>query len=115
MAITVLELNHVALHVFDLERSNHFYGEVIGLPMLSRPNFDFPGSWFAFGTQELHLIEDKTLTPATRRHHHFALLIEDTFAAKAELEAKGVTEFRGPAPPRWCNTTFLQRPGWLPD
>lgn len=98
MPIKILELNHVALHVFDLERSIHFYGEVIGLPVIPRPNFNFPGAWFAFGTQELHLIEDKTLKPDSRGHHHFALQVEDTFAAKAELEAKGVTEFRGPAP-----------------
>jgi lactoylglutathione lyase len=98
VAIKVLELNHVALHVIDLERSMHFYGEVIGLPILPRPNFNFPGAWYAFGSQELHLIEDKALTPASRGNHHFALLVEDTFAAKAELEAKGVAEFRGPAP-----------------
>lgn len=98
MAIKVHELNHVALHVYDLDKAIHFYGEVIGLPQLPRPNFDFRGAWFAFGNQELHLIEDRDLKPDSRRHHHFALLVDDTFAAKAELEAKGVTGFRGPAP-----------------
>lgn len=98
MAIRIHELNHVALHVRDLKASMHFYGEVLGLPQLPRPAFDFPGAWFAFGNQELHLIYDADLNSASRRHHHFALLVDDTFAAKAELSAKGITEFRGPAP-----------------
>ena len=98
MAIRIHELNHVALHVRDLDASVHFYGEVLGLPQLPRPAFDFPGAWFAFGKQELHLISDTALTPAVRRHHHFALLVDDTFAAKAELTAKGISEFRGPSP-----------------
>jgi catechol 2,3-dioxygenase-like lactoylglutathione lyase family enzyme len=98
MTIHIQELNHVALHVRDLEASIRFYGEVLELPRLPRPAFDFPGAWFAFGNQELHLIYDETLLPAARRHHHFALKVEDVFAAKAELERKGITEFRGPAP-----------------
>jgi lactoylglutathione lyase len=98
VAIKVHELNHVAIHVRDLDASIRFYREVIGLPQIPRPNFAFPGAWFAFGNQELHLIAESTLDPNDRRHHHFALLVDDTFAAKAELEQKGVTEFKGPAP-----------------
>ena len=98
VAIRVHELNHVALHVRDLAASVRFYGEVIGLPQLPRPNFDFPGAWFAFGSQELHLIFDANLDAASRAHHHFALLVDDTFEAKAELQSRGVTEFKGPAP-----------------
>ncbi len=98
MSIRVHELNHVALHVLDLERSIHFYENIIGLPRLPRPNFNFPGAWFAFGNQELHLIYDETLVDAKRAHHHFALLIDDTFAAKEYLQTQGITEFKGPAP-----------------
>ncbi len=98
MAIKIHELNHVALHVSNLEESMEFYGNVIGLPLLPRPAFNFPGAWFALGSQELHLIYDDTLVPANRKHHHFALLVDDVFAAKAELESKGIAEFKGPAP-----------------
>ena len=98
MAIRIHELNHVALHVRNLEESMHFYGQVIGLPQLPRPAFDFPGAWYALGSQELHLIADPHMDPAVRRHHHFALLVDDTYAAKAELTEKGITEFRGPSP-----------------
>ena len=98
MAIKIQELNHVALHVRDLDASIHFYGEILGLPPLPRPAFNFPGAWFALGNQELHLIADDDLAPSRRRHHHFALLVEDAYAAKAELAAKGVTGLEGPSP-----------------
>ncbi len=98
MAITIKELNHAAIHVKDLASEVHFYKEVLGLPQLPRPAFGFPGAWFALGSQELHLIEDLDLVPASRRHHHFALLIDDVYEAKRELEAKGMVGFEGPSP-----------------
>ncbi len=96
MAFAIHELNHVALHVADLERSMRFYEEVMELPKLNRPVFGFPGAWYALGTQELHLIADDSLEENSRRHHHYALLVDDIYAAKADLESKGVTVFDGP-------------------
>ncbi|HLJ57516.1 MAG TPA: VOC family protein [Chthonomonadaceae bacterium] len=98
MAIEIRELNHVALHVRDLDASIRFYRDVLGLPPIPRPAFNFAGAWFALGRQELHLIADPLLESSRRRHHHFALLVDDTHAAKAELAAKGVTAMEGPAP-----------------
>lgn len=93
MAIRIHELNHVAIHVRDIDASMRFYGETLGLPLLARPGFNFPGAWYALGSQELHLIEEKTLPESERLHHHFALLVDDTYEARKELEAKGVTAF----------------------
>ncbi len=96
----VLELNHVALHVADVARSCQFYGEVLCLPSLPRPAFDFPGAWFRLGTcQELHLIGDRNqLVHSSNRGNHFALQIDDLDAWEAQLERCGAT-FR-PRKPR---------------
>ena len=110
MAIRIHELNHVALHVRDMDASMRFYGEVLGLPLLPRPAFGFPGAWYALGSQELHLIEEKTLTEAERRHHHFALLVDDTQAAQQELEARGVTEFHHSQRPDGAVQLFFHDP-----
>ena len=94
MPLKIHELNHVALHVRDLDASIHFYEHILELPRLPRPAFDFPGAWFAFGTQELHLIGDPNTPAGERKHHHFALRIDDTYKAREVLEAKGFTNFR---------------------
>ena len=98
MPLSIHELNHVMIRVTDLEASIRFYGDLLGLRRIPRPAFDFPGAWFALGSQELHLIGDPQLPPSARGHHHFALRVDDTAVARRALEAKGWTTLRGPAP-----------------
>jgi len=89
------ELNHVALHVADVERSCDFYEHVLELKRLPRPAFDFPGAWFQLGaTQELHLIGERT-EPVTsgNRGNHYALLIDDMDAWESHLNRLGI-EYR---------------------
>jgi lactoylglutathione lyase len=77
--MTVLELNHVALHITDVERSSQFYQRVLRLAPMPRPAFSFPGAWFRLGTsQELHLIANygPPFSPTTR-NNHFALRVDD--------------------------------------
>ena len=42
----IRELNHVAIHVGDVEKSCRFYREVLRLESMPRPAFTFPGAWF---------------------------------------------------------------------
>ena len=37
---------HYFVYASDLERSRHFYEEILGLENGPRPDFDFPGFWF---------------------------------------------------------------------
>ncbi len=75
----IIELNHVAIHVADVERSIAFYRDVLRMDTLPRPAFDFPGAWFRLGiTQELHLIGRRMeQAPPVNRNNHFALRVDD--------------------------------------
>jgi catechol 2,3-dioxygenase-like lactoylglutathione lyase family enzyme len=96
--LAVRELNHVALHVRDLSVSEHFYEHVLGLPRIPRPAFSFPGAWFALGKQELHLIVDDVHQDDERHSVHFALCVEDAYAAYTTLVESGVPAPSIPAP-----------------
>lgn len=110
-ALTIRELNHVALEVRDLDASIRFYGDVLGLPSLPRPDFGFGGAWFALGSQELHLITADAMDEKNNQCFHFALHIDDAYAAAGTLRERGITEFRGPAPrPDGAVQVFLQDP-----
>ncbi|TAE37951.1 MAG: glyoxalase [Runella slithyformis] len=73
--MTIKALNHVALHVAHVEISVQFYHNVLRLPLLPRPAFDFPGAWFRLGgNQELHLLGNRKETVfSDSRGTHFAL------------------------------------------
>ncbi len=73
------ELNHVALHVTDVEKSSKCYRTALKLQTIERPAFDFPGSWFRLGEfQELHLIGGRDSTVHSQpRGNHFALRVDN--------------------------------------
>lgn len=73
------QLNHVALHVADVEKSVVFYRDVLHLEPIPRPAFSFPGAWFRLGVdQELHLIGGRDRDVVSHnRGNHFALLVDD--------------------------------------
>jgi catechol 2,3-dioxygenase-like lactoylglutathione lyase family enzyme len=93
----ILDLNHVALHVRDVAASSRFYRDVLALPQLGRPDFDFPGAWFALGpVQQLHLIGDRQHpVHANPRGNHFALRVASIQDTAADLRQKKV-DFMGP-------------------
>jgi len=112
-AMKIAELNHVALRVRDVEVSIRFYRDVIGLSLLPRPAFSFPGAWFRIGSvQELHLIQDGDVLTgdAGARDNHFALRVADfDAAARQMLETQAV--FRGPVRrPDGARQIFLKDP-----
>ena len=74
-----LQLDHVAIHVADVEKSSRFYREVLQLEPIPRPAFSFPGAWFRLGErQELHLIGQREQPIVSHnRGNHYALLVDD--------------------------------------
>lgn len=87
-----LRFEHIALHVVNIERSNHFYGKLLGLKQLERPNFPFNGSWFELDEGlQLHLIEGMNYQPHSgNRGNHFAFIVKDAVELEKELAAQGV-------------------------
>ena len=87
----ILELNHVAIHVADVERSVEYFRRVLRLEQIQRPAFDFPGAWFRLGaTQELHLIGKCDEPFSFRdRNNHFALQVDDIAAWEEHLKKVG--------------------------
>src|SRR5258708_34535134 len=108
----ICELNHVAIHVADVEQSREFYRSVLRLESLPRPAFSFPGAWFRLGEgQELHLIgerEDDVLSG--NRGNHFALRVDDLDAWAGHLQKVGAEFAPKQQRPDGAGQIFLRDP-----
>lgn len=90
-------LHHVAISVSDLARAKAFYGGILGLEEIPRPNFPFDGAWYRVGNREIHLIVSRDPTfrtgkGVTLEDCHFALRVRSYREALAYLESKGLRE-----------------------
>lgn len=51
-------LNHIAVYVYDLEKSTEFYRQIVGLDTIPEPFHDGRHTWFSIGDKShLHLIK----------------------------------------------------------
>src|SRR4051812_24152682 len=83
--IHVERIEHVALTVTDVERAKQFYGRVLGLTEVPRPeSFDFGGAWYRNGLSDLHLISRPQADAESRRH--VAFYVSDLAAAARVLQ-----------------------------
>ena len=108
----IAQLNHVALHVADVEESVRFYGTVLQLRSIPRPAFRFPGAWFRLGEdQELHLIGERAEpVHSHNRGNHFALAVDDLNAWEQHLTELGVPHFPRKLRPDGAEQLFLRDP-----
>lgn len=90
-------LSHVSVVVSDVDKAKAFYGGVIGLPEILRPEFEFPGAWYSLGGDvQLHVILNEAwpFRPDERskfeiRAPHFALWVDDADALAERMERDG--------------------------
>jgi predicted enzyme related to lactoylglutathione lyase len=75
----------------DFERASEFYGNVLGLSCSVRWG-EMPAAEFETGTLTIAVMQSDAFGIEFERHSHpIALHVEDVHAARAELEAQGVT------------------------
>lgn len=84
-------VDFVAVPAKDFEESVHFYGTVLGLPAGKRWG-DSPGAEFQAGALTIAVMEPTAFGQEFRPHSlPIALQVDDVPAARAQLEAQGVT------------------------
>lgn len=105
-AIRAKTIDHVTIVVNDIERSTHFYTEVLGMQQVPRPDFGFPGAWFQAGDTQVHLIlaSEQAGTAGIGQFDgrdpsvgfHYAFVVDDCHAAAAQLRELGLEIVVGP-------------------
>jgi predicted enzyme related to lactoylglutathione lyase len=90
--IEVTRVDYIRVPVDDIDAAKQFYGEVLGLPRNEKLHHD---DWIEYEASNVTLA---VMTPATHDYEFaalppatIALGVPDVAAAKAALEAKGVT------------------------
>jgi len=111
MNLNIVELNHVALHVNDLNKSMDFYSSELKLSSIERPNFNFKGAWYAIGNQQLHLIEGHVgKADSFNRGNHFAVKVESIKETETFLIQQSV-DYVGPkSRPDGAQQIFIKDP-----
>jgi len=90
-------LHHASLIVSDTQQSLTFYRDILGMPLMERPNLGFPGAWLQIGSQQIHLLELHNPDPTTGRpqhggrDRHVALHVDSITALKEDLDKAGLT------------------------
>ena len=101
-------VHHVSLNVDDLDACLAFYVDVLGLDVLPRPEFGFPGAWLSAGPQEIHLMQ--TSEHEAPQGQHFAFRVDDLEQSCAELRDAGVAVSKPNEIPGVGRQAFLRDP-----
>lgn len=111
-------LSHVSVTVTDLEKAKAFYGGILGLPEIPRPDFGFPGVWYSLGGDlQLHIMVNERLTrpPVEREsfevcYPHFALWTEDADETARQMTEAGSSFYDFTSTPTGFRQLFIKDP-----
>ena len=79
----LLDIQHVAIRTDDLEATNRFYTEVLGMTVADRPPFSFPGSWLQMGHTMIHVMAGSAATDQDGNFHRGSAAVDHlAFGAK---------------------------------
>jgi catechol 2,3-dioxygenase-like lactoylglutathione lyase family enzyme len=106
----VTGVDFVAIPAQDFDASVHFYGTVLGLPFVKRWG-DMPGAEFQAGNLTLAIMEPIAFGQEFQPHSMpIALQVDDVAAARAHLEAQGVTFVNDTLDSGVCHQAFFHDP-----
>ena len=108
------KLDHGSLCVGDIEKAEWFYGELLGLKPLPRPDFGFPGAWFDAGGTPVHLTTGGYLrddaSDLRPNDGHLAFLVDDLEELIEELTEAEVHWWELPNSPAADRQVFFRDP-----
>ncbi|MEM9161288.1 MAG: VOC family protein, partial [Verrucomicrobiota bacterium] len=85
--VAIEKLDHVALDVMDVDKAASFYGVLLGLKEIARPeSFDFPGLWYELGNTVLHIVGPRQPSLGA---HHIAFWVNDVHACAETVREAG--------------------------
>ena len=96
------QLQHAAFHTTDLEKARDFYGRILGLQEIVRPNVMSAGIWYGAGpAHELHITlsgvdgvpqKGRNINPRKRgvEGRHLAFAVADLKQTKRLLDDEGI-------------------------
>lgn len=104
----IADIHHVSINVTDVDRAEAFYVDTLGLVVLPRPDFPFPGRWLDAGAgRQVHLIQTEHVPDDVGQH--FAFRTTDLDELCEHLQASGLT-VSGPKPVGAGRQAFFHDP-----
>lgn len=90
-AQSIPTINHIALYVFDMDKSAGFYKNVMGFKVIPEPFHDGKHVWFRIGTHsQLHIIKGAAAVADHDINSHFAYSVPVLKKFIKHLEEKKV-------------------------
>lgn len=83
-------INHVAISVTDLEESEQFYRDLIGLKQIEEPFGVGRHAWFDMGHSELHVIRAAEERKERDRSNHLCFSVSDMEAFIEKISSHGI-------------------------
>ena len=91
---TKAHINHVAIFVVDLNRTNQFYQDMFSLDTIPEPFHDKRHTWYSLGSGvALHVIQGATKEKEYYQNQHICLSIDAVEPFVEKRKAKNITYY----------------------
>lgn len=84
-------INHIAIYVQDIQKSTHFYQNIVGLDTIPEPFRDGKHAWLSIGNKiTLHLIGGAEITKPQDQNNHLAFSVPSIETFITRLSKEGI-------------------------